>query len=70
MTHVREFFIQWAQEMYCSFCKREPSPNHKLKHERELRGWSQAKLAEKIGASCATVYLCHYSQPLKSAISS
>ncbi len=35
--------------------KREPSPNHKLKHERELRGWSQAKLAEKIGASCATV---------------
>src|SRR5947209_15831802 len=35
--------------------KRELSPNQRLRHERELRGWSQAKLAEKIGTTCATV---------------
>lgn len=30
-------------------------PNHKLKRERELRGWSQAMVAEKIGAQPALV---------------
>jgi tetratricopeptide (TPR) repeat protein/transcriptional regulator with XRE-family HTH domain len=35
--------------------KRELSPNQRLRHERELRGWSQAKLADKIGTTCATV---------------
>ena len=35
--------------------KRELSPNQILRHERELRGWSQAKLADKIETTCATV---------------
>ena len=30
-------------------------PNHRLKHEREQRGWSQAKLAELVGTNPATV---------------
>src|SRR5215471_16389631 len=28
---------------------------HPLKHERELRGWSQAKVAEEIGTTARTV---------------
>ncbi len=31
-------------------------PNLRLKHERELRGWSQGDVAEKIGADAHTVY--------------
>lgn len=34
---------------------RELGPNQRLRHERELRGWTQTKLAEKIGTTCATV---------------
>src|SRR5437879_13889918 len=30
-------------------------PNLRLKHERELRGWSQGDVAEKIGAEGQTV---------------
>jgi tetratricopeptide (TPR) repeat protein/transcriptional regulator with XRE-family HTH domain len=33
----------------------EMKPNHRLKHEREQRGWSQAKLAELVGTNPATV---------------
>jgi len=33
----------------------KPSPNLRLKRERELRGWSQADLAEKVGCDTKTV---------------
>ncbi len=32
-------------------------PNRKLQHERELRGWSQARLAEKLGTTVKRVSL-------------
>src|SRR5579859_2515037 len=31
------------------------TPNRRLKQERELRGWSQAKVAEQIGTDATTV---------------
>jgi transcriptional regulator with XRE-family HTH domain len=33
----------------------KPLPNLRLKRERELRGWSQAELAEKVGCDTKTV---------------
>src|SRR5438270_660627 len=30
-------------------------PNNRLKLERELRGWSQARVAEKVGANTKTI---------------
>jgi tetratricopeptide (TPR) repeat protein/transcriptional regulator with XRE-family HTH domain len=34
---------------------RKGTPNHRLKQERELRGWSQEDLAERIGAASLSV---------------
>lgn len=34
---------------------RMPTPNRRLRQARELRGWSQAKVAEQIGTDATTV---------------
>ncbi len=41
--------------IYGSMKENKMKPNHRLKHEREQRGWSQAKLAELVGTNPATV---------------
>lgn len=41
-------------------------PNQQLRHERELRGWSQARVAEALGTNAATVsrWECGYAFPV------
>ncbi|HZO72794.1 MAG TPA: NB-ARC domain-containing protein [Ktedonobacteraceae bacterium] len=34
---------------------KEPRPNRQLRHEREIRGWSQRKVADEIGTNVDTV---------------
>src|SRR5205814_3766568 len=47
---------KWETEEPKHEGRQQRKPNLQLKHERELRGWSQGDVAEKIGADAHTVY--------------